>query len=136
MPTTADLVAKRERVIDRHRTLESVQGSGWHPSDPAMRQQREQGDPLCSLSEAVVAFVDDDRVRVVGPCVRRVWELCDAREFGGSTEAVERHADRVADRVAESESDTAELSFPSQEWNAILLVLTAARVRVVTTDAR
>lgn len=130
----ADLLAARTKVIERHKTLEGVAGSGWHPddSDSLTRARRKE----LPLSERPVAFLDDDRVKIVGDCaafvLKKLNEYLALGEPGAGADALDRQAFKAAGRVVAAAGDDA-IDVGTQEWNALSHALAAVSVQVVTT---
>lgn len=130
-----DLTARRDAIIARHKTLASVPGSGWHKNDPQELKRVAGGEP--PLAARVVAFQDDDRVRVVGACADRVREslasfVPPTYAPGAPAPHMDGYAAKIAARVAES---TGDLCVPTQEWNAVIHALKSAGVYCVLADA-
>jgi hypothetical protein len=122
-----DLLARRQAVIDRHKTLESVKACPWSPENNLMKADMAKG--VLPLSQRVTAVQDDDRVHVVGPDVDVVK--------AGLASFVERvaakpdddlvgHGLRFQDKIVKfckRWSTAPELAFPTVEWNWCLMAL-------------
>lgn len=136
-----ELTDRREAIIRRHKTLASVPGSGWHKNDPAELKRVAAGE--MPLADRVVAFIDDDRVRVVGACADRVraalaaFADAAAKELaalppGVAAPHMTAYAAKIAKRVAESAGD---ISVGTQEWNAATHALSRTGTQCVMADA-
>lgn len=132
---TERLLKRRQDVIDRHRVLESVPGSGYHPNDADSRERARKGE--APLSERPVALLDDDRIHVAGPDAAAVRAALarHVESFGGAPldRADEKYALQISRRVAASGGEL--LTLPTREWNACLLALAHQGVQVVLADA-
>jgi len=140
----ATLLARRRAVVDWHRTLESVPGSGWHRDDAQPRETRDRG--LARLSDRPVGIQDDDLVYFCGPDVAAVTAAL--RGFVEKTTAGD--PERLADRLGESgllrhalkvarryaDRTDAVLTVPSQDYNGCLFALADAGIVVVGADLR
>ena len=71
------LLEQREKILTRHKTLESVEGSAWHPKHPAMRASMEN-DGHMLLTERPITFkcydpdTEKEEIVAVGPCVAKI----------------------------------------------------------------
>ncbi len=140
-----DLLARRAQVAARAKILESVQGSGWHKSDPQEAERRSQGG--VPLSQKLIGLKDDDRVYLVGPCaavalqglqefidsVAKAKDEARANDVDLDFTPIERHALRSAKRIVEIGGD--KLSFPTQDWNGALFALSQSGIQCVLADA-
>lgn len=139
---TAKLLARRQVVLERHKVLESVPGSSWHPNDPDSLTRHRLGE--MPLSKRPIALLDDDRVHVVGECFLNVvaWLKAWLPE-GRKLVKPGQRADildsvRTVEQVLEGEytQDEGErLTMPTRKWNACLYALTAVHVQAILTDA-
>lgn len=140
-----DLLKRRQEIIDRHRTLESVPGSGYHPDDPTAREAARRGEK--PLSERIVALKDDEDICVVGPDAARLRQLLGTfcrklKELQAESRAAGQDEPDVLNfglpwqicvvrytaRVMATEGD---VRVPTQQWNYLNSVLQAMRVDVV-----
>jgi hypothetical protein len=127
------LLARRTEVVERHKVLESVPGSGWHKDDPQRR-----GSEVPPPSERPVAIQDDDRVHFVGPCAdavraaaqKAVEEFCPPGEDDGPSSPIAIHSLKVARRVAES---TGDIELGTQDFNGLALAIRHVKVTVCLT---
>lgn len=132
---TATLLGRRQQVYDRHKTLESVPGSGWHKDDSQPRETRGRGHAC--LSARPIAIQDDDTVYFVGPDVAVVREAL--LRFAAGNEptlapdapAQKHQAVRIAKKVAGDSGDAIELT--AQQFNSALYGLSEAGLLVVVT---
>lgn len=126
-----DLAVRRAEIVAAHKALEKVRGSGWHPADLGA-EQREQRNEL-PLSERPIAFQDDDKVRMIGDCAKRVrvalaeWAKAAVTRPQTSYQAA---VDRCVERVSKMNGD---IELATQEWNYLNHALTEAGVQTVLT---
>lgn len=144
-----DLHKRRQDILDRHKLLESVPGSGWHADDPdSLVRQRHKKPPL---TERIMAIQDNDRIHFVGPCAERLRKwlgtfAAKVQEMSAKAKAAEQpepdvlnyglkwqaNVLRHAKKVLSQEGDV-ELS--SQDWNYIISALTVMGIHVVLAPA-
>lgn len=133
---TTSLLARRGAVLARHKTLESVPGSGWHKDDAMFR-----GTGETPISKRPIAIQCDDTFYFLGDCVPVVREALEEfveKHTSSDKEPSERtaqqiHALKIAKAVAAGSEDVIEL--PSQWFNSCLYALHETGVKVVTTGA-
>lgn len=141
------LLARREAVISRHKTLESVAGSGWHPDDHQAQTEARAGKP--PLSQRIVALHHDGTYWVCGPCVP-VMRKALAKYAKEATAEIERiaaehaalglppseevaqakQARLVAARVGAATGDVIELT--GSDWNSCMYAMGELKIPVVT----
>lgn len=138
-----ELLDRRQHVVNEHKILERVQGSGFHKSDPSVRDTPDAHLP--TLSQRPVGIQDDDVVYFVGPCVPLVREAL--KKFlelnvGTGEKTIEgfsniqsltmiQHARKIADLHFKRTDEVIEVS--TQDFNAITLALTSVGLPVVLT---
>lgn len=144
---TEYLLNRRAAVIARMETLESVPGSGWHPTDAHAKAERDLGMP--PLSRRPVSLHYDGTYYLVGPDVadvraalgryaaeaeaerRRVAAAHEAAALPPPEELPQALQGRqVAARVAAETGDRIELK--SADWNACLYGLNALKMVVAS----
>ena|ERR1700727_2031775 len=135
-----DLHEVRQKVIDRHKLLESVSDCPWSPDHPIMKEQMFQGDKI--LSERPTAIQVDDRVHIVAECVPVVRA---AMQSFMAKAAADPEKDLIGNGIkfqkatikncerAIAQGDHMEL--PTQDWNYCLAALAAENVKVVIVGA-
>lgn len=134
---SADLLKRRAEIVERHKVLESVPGSGLHADDAEAKARAHAGHAL--HSERIVAIQDDDRVYVCGPDVAVVLDACKAwlpegEKVANPQNNVAVYAVKCCKRLLEKPAGDV-LDFFTQEWNAILHALIEQKLQVVLTGA-
>jgi hypothetical protein len=131
-----DHLKRRQEIIDRFKTCESVKQSPMHASNLA------SGEP--TYSERPVAFLCDDEILVVGDCVGKLY--AGLKKFiavvDGSPESWSQRAARepwVGQAIAKTKKQLAipeptELRVTQQIWNGYMFAMQEVGLLVVLTD--
>jgi hypothetical protein len=134
-----NLETRRQEVVDWHKRLESVPDSPWSPEHPEMQRRLQRKERL--LSERPVAFIDDDRVWLVGgdaeTVTREVAEWLPQGQKGAvpGGRGDHLHAVRCAERLGRGQGKVeGGLCLDARTWNGLLYALAERGVHVVTAD--
>ena len=134
------LLARRSAVIERFKVMESVPQSPWSPDHPLMQAAMREGQILGSLRP--VCLIDDARRYFVGPDVATVLDAC--RKFVATKSpdetlaAVPQQAAIVCQMLLDDHFESAPnvLRMTNQEFNHVMVAMTAAGFQVASTGVR